>query len=257
MRVTELFDLAGKIAIVTGGSRGLGYEIAEGLGEAGAKVVITARRAQWLLPAADTLAAKGIDCVAEIADVSVPDQVEGLVRGVLERWGRIDILVNNAGISWGAPPEAMPLEKWQQVLETNVTGPFLMSRAVFPSMAANHHGKIINVVSVAGLLGTPPEVMDAAGYSASKGALVALTRDLAVKWARHGIRVNALAPGFFPTRLSEGLIARHGDRIAAAIPLGRVGHEGELKGAAVFLAAPASDYVTGHVLVVDGGATAM
>ena len=257
MRVHELFDMKGQVAIVTGGSRGLGYEIAEGLGEAGATVVITARRAQWLSSARETLQNRGITADARVTDVTNPADVEELVRSVLEQYGRIDALVNNAGISWGAPPEAMPLDKWNAVLATNVTGPFLMSRAVYPGMAARKHGRIINVASVAGLVGTPPEVMDAAGYAASKGALISLTRDLAVKWARHGITVNVLAPGFFLTRLSEAVVARGGDALARAIPLGRTGREGELKGAALFLASGASSYVTGQVLVVDGGATAV
>jgi gluconate 5-dehydrogenase len=257
MRVHELFNLEGHVAIVTGGSRGLGYEIAEGLGEAGASVVITARRAQWLSSAEETLRDRGVAVDARVADVTHAPEVDDLVRSVLEQYGRIDILVNNAGISWGAPPEAMPIEKWNAVLTTNVTGPFLMSRAVFPGMAARKHGRIINVSSVAGLVGTPPEVMDAAGYAASKGALISLTRDLAVKWARHGITVNVLAPGFFLTRMSEAVVARGGEALTHAIPLGRTGREGELKGAALFLASGASSYVTGQVLVVDGGATAV
>jgi gluconate 5-dehydrogenase len=179
------------------------------------------------------------------------------VREVLQERGRIDVLVNNAGISWGAPPESMPLEKWNAVLATNVTGAFLLSRAVMPGMAARGRGRIVNVASVAGLVGTPPEIMDAAGYAASKGALISLTRDLAVKWARHGITVNVLAPGFFPTRLSEPVIARAGGLLSRSIPMGRTGRAGELKGAALFLASAASDYVTGQVLAVDGGATAM
>jgi gluconate 5-dehydrogenase len=257
MRVQQLFDLSGQVAVVTGGSRGLGLEIAEGLGEAGATVVITARRETWLTAATEELRGRGIDVVPQVTDVTQPDQVEALVRGVLTDRGRIDVLVNNAGISWGAPPETMPLEKWNAVLATNVTGPFLLSRAVLPGMAARGRGKIINVASVAGLVGTPPEIMDAAGYAASKGALISLTRDLAVKWGRHGITVNVLAPGFFPTRMSEPVITRHAEALQRATPLGRTGRAGELKGAALFLASAASDYVTGQVLVIDGGATAL
>lgn len=257
MRVQDLFDLRGQVAIVTGGSRGLGLEIAEGLGEAGATVVITARREQWLRRAEEALRARGIDVTAAVADAARAEDVDLLVARVLEAKGRIDVLVNNAGISWGAPPEQMPRDKWDAVLSTNVTGPFLLSRAVYPGMAARGRGRIINVASVAGLFGTPPEVMDATGYAASKGALIALTRDLAIKWARHGVTVNALAPGFFPTRMSEGVIERGGDALIRAIPLGRTGREGELKGAALFLASAASDYVTGQVLVVDGGVSAM
>lgn len=256
MRVQQLFDLTGQVAVVTGGSRGLGLEIAQGLGEAGAAVVITARREQWLGPAADALRSAGIDVTARTADVANPDHVESLVRDILAARGRVDVLFNNAGISWGAPPESMALEKWNAVLATNVTGAFLCARAVMPSMAARGRGRIVNVASVAGLVGTPPEIMDAAGYAASKGALISLTRDLAVKWARHGITVNALAPGFFPTRMSEPILSRHGEALAASIPMGRTGRDGELKGAALFLASAASDYVTGQILAVDGGLTA-
>lgn len=255
MRVQQLFDLTGQVAIVTGGSRGLGLEIAEGLGEAGATVVITARREQWLTPAEASLKAKGIAVVARLADVSDPEQVTALVDDVAAR-GRIDILVNNAGISWGGPPESVALDKWNAVLATNVTGPFLMSRAVFPHMARQRRGRIVNVASINGLIGTPPEILDAAGYAASKGALINLTRDLGVKWARHGITVNALAPGFFPTRLSQPVIDKGGEAMLRSIPMGRTGQPDELKGAALFLASDASSYVTGQVLVIDGGATA-
>lgn len=257
MRIQDLFSLTNQVAIVTGGSRGLGLEIAETLGDAGAAVVITARRKPWLDEAAEALRARGIDVDPRVADASDPAQVEALVRDVVAARGRIDIVVNNAGISWGAPPESMPLEKWQAVLTTNITGPFLLSRAVFPHMAARGHGRIINVASVAGLVGTPPEIMDAAGYAASKGALVNLTRDLAVKWARHGITVNALAPGFFPTRLSEPVIAKGGQALTEMVPMGRTGRPGELGGAALFLASAASSYMTGQILVIDGGTVAM
>jgi NAD(P)-dependent dehydrogenase (short-subunit alcohol dehydrogenase family) len=256
--VKELFDLTGKVAIVTGGSRGLGLASATGLGEAGAAVAITARREQWLTPAQAALSALRIDCLATTCDVTQPDQVTAAVAAVRERFGRIDILVNNAGISWGESIETMPLEKWRAVIDTNVTGSFLMSRAVGAEMIrAARGGAIVNVASIAGLVGTPPEVLDATGYSASKGAVISLTRDLAVKWARHGIRVNAVAPGFFDTRMTTGVLARSQSEIERATPMGRIGHADELKGAVLFLTASAASYVTGHVLVVDGGATAV
>jgi gluconate 5-dehydrogenase len=257
MPVQDLFNLSGQVAIVTGGSRGLGLEIAEALGEAGATVLITGRRESWLTGAEASLKEKGIDVLARTADVSDPAQTQALVRALVGARGRLDIVVNNAGISWGAPPDAMPLEKWHAVLETNVTGPFLLSREAFPHLAAHGDGRIVNVASVSGLVGTPPEVLDAVGYATSKGALISLTRDLAVKWARHGIRVNALAPGFFPTRMAEPVIARAGEALTAGIPMGRTGRPGELKGAALFLASAASAYITGQVLAVDGGATAV
>jgi len=255
--VKELFDLSGKVSVVTGGSRGLGLEIATALGEAGSAVAITARRESWLTSADQTLTNLGIPCQAITCDVSQPDQVSAAVAGVLERFGRIDILVNNAGISWGESVETMPVEKWRAVVDTNVTGCFLMSRTVGAEMIrAGRGGAIVNIASIAGLVGTPAQVLDAVGYSASKGAIISLTRDLAVKWARHGIRVNAIAPGFFDTRLTIGVLERSRAEIERSTPMGRIGDPAELKGAALFLASPAASYVTGQVLVVDGGATA-
>jgi gluconate 5-dehydrogenase len=257
MSVKDLFDLSDTVALVTGGSRGLGLEMATGLGEAGAAVGITARREQWLSSAEAALIGMGIDCVAAACDVTQPAQVDAAVATVVERFGRLDILVNNAGVSWGEPIETMPIEKWRAVLETNVTGCFLMARAAAAAMMrGGHGGAIVNIASIAGLVGTPSGVLDAAGYSASKGAVISLTRDLAVKWARHGIRVNAIAPGFFETRMTTGVLERGRSAIERSTPMGRIGRPGELQGAALFLASRASSYVTGQVLVVDGGATA-
>lgn len=256
MNVRDLFDLHGKSAIVTGGSRGLGLEMARGLGEAGARVLISARREQWLTPALDALRTDGIDCTACVCDVSQEADVERLTAQARETFGRIDILVNNAGVSWGAPLEDVSLERWRYVIETNLTGTFLMSQAVGRTMIANVGGKIINISSAAGLLGIDAAIMDSTVYHASKGAIIALTRDLAVKWAPHQIYVNAVAPGFFPTRLTEPLLARVEDQMRALSPFGRLGAEGELKGVVVFLAAPASNWITGQVIAVDGGYTA-
>lgn len=257
MNVRALFDLSGKVALVTGGSRGLGEEMALGLGEAGAAVAITARRDAWLRPTEEALKGHGIDVLAMSCDVSKADQVEAAVAAVLDRFGTIDILVNNAGISWGAPADSMPHDKWQAVLDVNVTGCFFMSQVVGRHLIQRGRGgKIINVASIAGLVGTPSGVLDAVGYSASKGAVIALTRDLAVKWARHGITVNAIAPGFFPTRMTQGVLERSQQYVEQTIPMGRVGRPGELKGVALFLASAASDYITGQVIVVDGGVTA-
>jgi len=257
MSVKDLFDLSGTVAIVTGGSRGLGLEMAAALGEAGAAVAITARREQWLTTAAATLTAQGIDTLATACDVTQPAEVDATVAAVVERFGRLDILVNNAGVSWGEPVDTMPLEKWHAVVETNVTGCFLMARAAAKVMIrGGRGGAIVNIASIAGLVGTPSEVLDAVGYSASKGAVISMTRDLAVKWATHGIRVNAIAPGFFETRMTTGLLERGRTAIERSTPMGRIGRPGELQGAALFLASPASSYVTGQVLAVDGGATA-
>jgi gluconate 5-dehydrogenase len=257
MHVTELFKLIGKVAVVTGGSRGLGLEMAEALGEAGAAVVVTARRQQWLVSAEEALRASGIDCMAVQCDGAKPDQVTAAVERVIQRFGRIDVLVNNAGISWAEPIETMPVEKWREVMDANATGCFLMSRAVAREMMrAGTPGSIINIASVMGIVGMAPEILDAVGYSASKGAVISLTRDLAVKWATHGIRVNVVAPGFFDTRLSAGVLARNQTGIERITPMGRIGRPGEMKGVVLFLASEASSYITGQVLSVDGGATA-
>lgn len=257
MHVHKLFDLSGKTALVTGGSRGLGLEIATALGEAGAAVALTARRAEWLSAAETELRQQGIDVVAIACNVASPDDVKEACATVIDRFGQIDVLVNNAGISWGAAPESMPLDKWHEVMETNATGVFLMSQQVGREMIrAGTGGVILNVASIAGLAGTDPELLDAVGYSASKGAVIAFTRDLAVKWARHGIRVNAIAPGFFPTRLTKGVLETGRDVVARTTPMRRPGRPGELKGVALFLTSAASDYVTGQVIAVDGGRTA-
>jgi gluconate 5-dehydrogenase len=252
----ELFDLSGKVALVTGGSRGLGLEIATGLAEAGAQLAITARREAWLRTADESLRTIGLPPLAISCDVSDPQQVESAVTETLKAYGRIDILVNNAGISWGASVDEMPVEKFRAVMDINATGVFLMARRVGREMIRAGAGKVINVASVAGLVGSPSTVLDAIGYTASKGAVVSLTRDLAVKWAPHGVTVNAIAPGYFLTRMTEGVLAKGLAEIEAEIPMGRIGRPGELKGAAIFLSSRASDYVTGQVLVVDGGYSA-
>jgi gluconate 5-dehydrogenase len=257
MSVKDLFDLTGKVALVTGGSRGLGFEMATALGEAGAQVVVSARREQWLAPAIEGLKAKGLRAEAVTCDVSNPEDVNAAVRATIDRFSRVDILVNNAGISWGEPVETMPLEKWRQVFDTNAVGCFLMSQAAGNEMLRlGNGGSIINIASVAGLIGLDSGVLDAVGYSASKGAIITLTRDLAVKWAARGIRVNAIAPGFFDTRLSHALLEKTQQKIEKTTPMGRIGKPGELGGVAVFLASAAASYVTGQVLAVDGGMTA-
>jgi gluconate 5-dehydrogenase len=256
MHVRELFDLTGKVAIVTGGSRGLGLEMAEGLAEAGAKVAITGRRRQWLDPAEEQLRKAGADVLSIEADVADPEGVQRTVQATVERFGGLDILINNAGLSWGAPSLDYPLDKWQMQIDVNLTGVWLMAQAAAPAMIERGGGKIINVSSITGLAGIEPELQDTVAYNASKGGVNALTRDLAVKWARHNINVNALAPGYFPTRMTQALVNTVEDRMKAIAPMHRLGQEGELKGAVVFLASRAADFVTGHVLVVDGGATA-
>jgi NAD(P)-dependent dehydrogenase (short-subunit alcohol dehydrogenase family) len=256
MHVRELYNLAGRVAVVTGGSRGLGLEIAHGLGEAGATVIVTARRQEWLQPAEEELHEAGIEAEALACDVADQGQIEALANAVLERHRRVDILVNAAGITWGASALEMPVDRWRSVLDVNATGTFLCCQAFGRGMVERGAGRIVNVASVAGLIGQDPEMMDAVGYTASKGAVVAMTRDLGVKWARHGVTVNAVAPGFFPTRMTKGLIEQGEHRLAAASPMQRIGRPGELKGVVLFLASDASSYVTGQILAVDGGMTA-
>jgi NAD(P)-dependent dehydrogenase (short-subunit alcohol dehydrogenase family) len=256
MHVRELFDLSGRVAIVTGGSRGLGLEIAEGLAEAGAAVAITGRRREWLDPAAEELRARGFAVLAIAVDVADPDGVRHTVAETLAHFGGVDILVNNAGLSWGAPSLDYPLDKWRLQIDVNLTGVWLMSQAVAPHLIARGGGRIVNISSITGLVGVAPELQDTVAYNASKGGVIALTRDLAVKWARHNITVNAVAPGYFPTRMTQGLLRTVEDRMRALSPMGRIGREGELKGVVVFLCSRAADFITGQVLAVDGGATA-
>lgn len=253
----DLFDLTGKVAIVTGGSRGLGLEMAEGLGEAGARLTITARREPDLHEAEAQLTNLGIEVQTFQGSVAEPEAVERLVQAVLERYGRIDVLLNNAGVSWGAPTLEMPFDRWQYVLDTNLTGAWLLCQAVCRVMVQQGEGgRIINTASIAGLQGIDPERLSAIGYHASKAGLIGLTRALATHVAEHNILVNAICPGFFPSRMTKGLLEEREQRITQGIPLARLGQPGELKGVAVFLASPASSYITGQTIVVDGGETA-
>ena len=252
MTVLDQFHIPGRVALVTGGSRGLGLEIAVALAEAGARVALLARRAEFFESARAVLP----DAVQLLGNVAIAADVQRAVSETTGKLGSPEILVNGAGISWGAPSYDMPVEKVQEVLQVNLVGALLCAQAVAPGMRARGYGKIINIASIAGIKGTNPEVLDAVGYSASKGGLIALTRDLAAKWGRDGIRVNALAPGFFPSRMTEKVLPRLQPFVPSSIPLGRIGAPGELAGAALFLASPASDYITGITLPVDGGMAA-
>jgi gluconate 5-dehydrogenase len=252
--ISQLFDLTGRVAIVTGGSRGLGHEIAEGLAEAGARLMLCARRDEWLKPTVDAMRAGGVTVEGALCDVSKPDHVQAVVDKTMAAFGQVDILVNNAGVSWGEEPESMPLDKWQKVIDANLTGAFLFSQAAGRKMLERNYGRIINVASISGLRASVngPHY---AGYAASKAGMMGLTRELAATWGRRGIRVNAIAPGFFPSRLTEGVIEQAEAALEATSPIPRAGLAGELKGVAVFLAADASNYITGQVIVVDGGRT--
>jgi NAD(P)-dependent dehydrogenase (short-subunit alcohol dehydrogenase family) len=253
--VRDLFNLAGRVALVTGGSIGLGRQIAEGLAEMGANLVLCARKKERCQQAAEELQQLGVKTVALGCDVKNPADVHAVVDAAFSQFGRIDVLVNNAGISWGAPVEEMSLEDWNKVIETNLTGTFLCAQAVGKVMIKQGRGKIINIASVAGLGGAPPE-LPAIGYHASKGGVISFTKDLACKWAMHNIQVNAIAPGWFPTHMSNKVLEHNGEFFLSQIPMRRFGNDHDLKGAGVFLASDASDYITGHVLVVDGGQSA-
>ena len=252
MTTDKLFDLSGRVAIVTGGSRGLGAEFAEGLAEAGASLMLCARRDEWLVPGAEALRARGFTVHAMRCDVANAGDLQAVVDATIERFGTIDILVNNAGVSWGERPEVMALPQWQRVIEVNLTGAFLCAQAAGREMIKRRSGCIINIASIAGLQGNVNGPYYA-GYAASKAGLMGLTRELAASWGRHGIRVNAIAPGFFHSRMSDASIADIESSLNAITPLGRVGQPGELKGVAVFLASDASNYITGQTIVVDGG----
>jgi gluconate 5-dehydrogenase len=253
----NLFDLTGKTAIVTGGGVGIGRQMAEGLAAAGANLVLCARKAERCEQAATELEQLGIRALGLGCDVRDPAQVTRVVETTVAELGGVDVLVNNAGTVWGASPEDMPLEGWQKVIDVNLTGVFLFAQAVGRVMIERGGGgAIVNIASVAGLQGGPPEIMNTVVYNASKGGVIAFTRDLACKWAQHGIRVNAIAPGWFPSDMSGYVLDRHADTLKRHIPLGRFGGPEDLKGAVVFLASPAAAYVTGHTLVVDGGESA-
>lgn len=254
MHVNQLFDLTGKTAIITGGGRGLGEQMAEGLAEAGANVVLCSRKKEACEQVAQRLKDElGVQTLALACDVTDTADVEAVVQETVNQFGAIDILINNSGATWGAPTLDMPVEAFQKVMNVNVTGAFLMSQKVGAVMTRQQSGKIINISSVAGLGGADPRFMETVGYNASKGAVITLTKDLAVKWGAHNIQVNALAPGFFPTKMSKVVLEQGGEFILDRTPLGRFGTEEDLKGAALFLASKASNYVTGDVLVVDGG----
>lgn len=256
MTVLDLFDLKGKVAVITGGGRGLGAQIAQAYVEAGAKVVLCSRRVENCNSVAQELMQSGGEAISLELNLTDPLSIQSVVDKAIEHYGKIDILVNNGGASWGASAFDMPYEAWQKVIQTNLTGTFLMSQAVGRYMKELGGGKIINIASTAGLRGTSPEVLDAVGYNASKGGIVILTKDLAVKWARYHIYVNAIAPGFFPTKMTKDVLQYKGQEILDAIPLHRVGGERDLQGAALYFAAAASDFTTGQILSVDGGALA-
>ncbi|QPF74987.1 SDR family oxidoreductase [Roseateles sp. DAIF2] len=257
-RVQDLFDLSGQVALVTGGSRGLGLQMAEALGEAGAKIMLSSRKAADLEEAVAHLQARGIDARWIAADASDEAQARGIVAQTMERLGRVDILVNNAGASWGAPAEEHPVAAWDKVMNLNIRSLFIVAQeAARQSMIPRRHGRIINIASIAGLGGNPP-AMKTIAYNTSKGAAVNFTRALAGEWGPYGITVNAIAPGFFPSKMTQGLLAAVGaDVMAAHAPLNRLGDDEDLKGAVLLFASRAGKHITGQILAVDGGVSAL
>jgi gluconate 5-dehydrogenase len=252
--IRDLFDLTGKTAIVTGGSRGIGVEMAEGLAEAGASLMLCARREEWLNETVEEFRGKGFRVEGKVCDVSRESDVQSVVEETVQTFGKIDILINNAGISWGAMPEEMPLAQWQKVLDVNLTGCFLMAQAVGREMLKNNNGSIVNIASIAGLSSSANGPFYA-GYVASKAGLIGLTRELAASWGRRGIRVNAIAPGFFHSRLADKAIDIYERSIQETNIIPRIGEAGELKGAAVFLASARFKLYYRQTIVVDGGMT--
>ncbi|WP_019586169.1 SDR family oxidoreductase [Deinococcus apachensis] len=258
MALKELFDLTGKVALITGGSRGLGLQIAEGLGEYGATVVLTARKQNELDEAKAHLEGLGIAAHVYQNDLSQFETIEPLVERIVAEVGPIHILVNNAGATWGAPAEEHPFEAWLKVINLNVNGLFLLTQAVGKRcMIPAQAGRVVNVASVAGLKGNSPRMAGTVAYNTSKGAVVNFTRALASEWAKYGITVNSICPGYFPTKMTKGTIAYGEETILGATPLGRLGGPEDLKGLALLLSSDASAYMTGQNIAVDGGVTAI
>ncbi|MBO9559362.1 MAG: SDR family oxidoreductase [Caulobacter sp.] len=254
--LASLFDLKGRVAIVTGGSRGLGFQIAGALGEFGATIVLVARKQAELDAAVAELAGQGVTAAGLAADLGAPGAASDLVQRVLERFGRIDILVNNAGTVWGAPAEDYPLEGWAKVIDLNVTGLFLLTQAVAKAaFIPQGKGAVVNVASIEGLQGHHPEQVGTIAYNTAKGAVINLTRALAAEWGPKNIRVNAVAPGYFPSKMTAATIGEHGERMLRDTPLGKLGGPTDLMGAALLLASDAGGHITGQTIVVDGGAT--
>lgn len=257
--IKTLFDLTGKRALVTGGSRGLGLQIAQSLGEAGATIMLSSRKQADLDEAVAELSAAGIKAYAVAADCGTTEGALTLAGEAIKQLGDVDILVNNAGATWGAPAEDHPIEAWDKVMNLNIRGIFVLTQAIGRgSMIPRKTGSVINVASIAGLGGNPP-FMKTIAYNTSKAAVINFTKTLAAEWGRYGIRVNALAPGFFPSKMTKGLMqaAGGGDEIAKHAPLLRIGDDEDLKGAALLFASEAGKHITGQTLAVDGGVSAV
>ncbi|MCK7544404.1 SDR family oxidoreductase [Marinobacter bryozoorum] len=255
MSLKQLFDLTGKVAVITGGSRGLGLQMAEALGELGAKLVISARKQHELDDAQKHLEGQGIEVMTIAADMSKRETIPGFVDQVIERFGTIDILVNNAGATWGAPAEDHPDEAWDKVMNLNVDATFFLTREVGKRcMIPRKSGKVITTASIAGLSGNP-EGMSTIAYNTSKGANVNFTRALASEWGKYNINVNSICPGFFPSKMANGLLDAMGEKMLERIPLNRFGGEEDMKGLIALLATEAGRHITGQNIAIDGGTT--
>jgi gluconate 5-dehydrogenase len=255
MDMKQLFDLHGRNAIVTGGSRGLGLQIAEALGEMGAKVALTARKRDELEEAVAHLGKKGVEAHSWVCDIGRRDMIPGVFDQILAKFGRVDILVNNAGAVWGAPAEDHPLEAWDKLVNLNLVGAFIMAQqAAKKSMIAAKWGRIVNVASVAGLLASDPQFVRTVSYNATKHGVVGMTKQLAAEWGEHGITVNAICPGFFPSKMTRATLDTTGEAMRKMTPTRRLGGPDDLKGLAVLLASEASRHITGQAIAVDGGA---
>ncbi|MGA0127883.1 MAG: SDR family oxidoreductase [Burkholderiales bacterium] len=254
MSLKKLFDLDGRVALITGGSRGLGLQMAEALGELGATVVITARKSDELDQAREHLRGMNVKAETVVNDLQDTEATAPLVSGIIDRHKKIDILINNAGAAWGSPAEDHPLDAWHKVVNLNLTAPFYLSQQVGKlSMIPNRYGKIINIASIAGLVGTEPGFMPTIAYNSSKGGVVNFTRSLGAEWAHYNITVNAIAPGVFPSKMSAGMIDRAEEHIMNSTPMKKLGGEEDLKGVAALLASDASAFITGQIIAVDGG----
>jgi len=255
MSIFNVFDLSTKASIVTGGCHDLGKIIATGLAEAGSNVVVCSRKVEKCEETAHELEKLGVKALGIKCDITNPEDIDLLVNETIKKFQKIDILINNSGTTWGASPEELKIEDWKKVMDVNVTGTFLVSQKVGKEMIKQNRGKIINISSYAGFGGTDSECLNAIPYNTSKAAVIGFTKDLATKWAKYNINVNSIAPGWFPTKMTNWLLENRGQRISARILIKRFGEEEDLKGAVVFLSSKASDYITGHVLSVDGGLT--
>ncbi len=256
MGVKKLFDLSGRTAIITGGSRGLGLQMAEALGEMGAKVALTARKQDELDAAVARLADQGIDASAWPCDIGRREAIAPVAEAILKKYGRVDVLVNNAGATWGAPAEDHPIDAWDKLVNLNLTGTFILTQLIAKrSMIPAKYGRIINIASVNGVQANDPRLVRTVAYVATKHGVVGLTRQLAAEWGRYGITVNAICPGFFPSKMTKTTLGKDLQLIIDATPGGRVGNDEDLKGATVLLASDAGAHITGQAIVVDGGAT--